>query len=340
MHRLALHDGGPREPVVHRSGLALVEELAHQHVDRAAVLRVHHDQRARLPRLAHRAEDRRVVEHEHAGVGHEELERRDALPDQLVHLLQDLVVHLADDHVEAVVGDGVLRLREPAIETLSQPLAVVLQREVDDRRGAAERGRAGPRLEVVRAEAAAERQLHVRVHVDAAGHHVAPGRVDHAVRVDGHARADRRDLLVLDHDVGLGGLGRRDDGPPLDQRPHAARLLSFWPQSVSFSRSRRAMVSRSRSASSGICSDISARSSAESATTRTWPTATTDAQRRSSFSSARSPTISPGPSVAIDSPSRDDLDRAVLDHEHVVAASSPVRTAARRRRTLPHGPNA
>ena len=122
MHCLALHDRGPREPVVHRSGLPLVQELAHQHVDRAAVLRVHHDERARLPGLAHGTEDRCVVQHEHAGVGHEELERRDALPDQLIHLLQDLVVDLADDHMEAVVGDGVLRLREPTIETLSQSL--------------------------------------------------------------------------------------------------------------------------------------------------------------------------------------------------------------------------
>ena len=88
MHRLALHDRGPREPVVHRSGLPLVQVLPHQHVDRAAVLRVHHDERARLPGLAHGTEDRRVVQHEHAGVGHEELERRDALPDQLVHLLR------------------------------------------------------------------------------------------------------------------------------------------------------------------------------------------------------------------------------------------------------------
>ena len=60
----------------------------------------------------------RIVEHEDAGIGHEQLERRDALPDQRVHLAFHLIVQLGDDHVEAVVDDGLalglLRPRLPS----------------------------------------------------------------------------------------------------------------------------------------------------------------------------------------------------------------------------------
>ena len=47
-------------------------------------------------------EDGGVVHHEHAGVGHEELEGGDALVlDHAVHVARDLVGQLAHDHVEA-----------------------------------------------------------------------------------------------------------------------------------------------------------------------------------------------------------------------------------------------
>ena len=58
---------------------ALAQRLLHQRVDDAAVLGVHADEPAVLARLEERAEDGGVVHLEHARVGHEELERRDAL---------------------------------------------------------------------------------------------------------------------------------------------------------------------------------------------------------------------------------------------------------------------
>ena len=39
----------------------------------------------------------------------------------------------------------------------------------------------------------------MRVHVDAAGHHIPIGGVDLDVGLDRHPHADRRDPLVLDH---------------------------------------------------------------------------------------------------------------------------------------------
>jgi hypothetical protein len=104
--------------------------------------------------------------------------------------------------------------------------AVVLQREVHDRRRPAERGRARPGLKVVRAEAAAERQVHVGVDVDAARHDVPIGGVDLDVGLDGHPHADRGHPLVVDHDVGLRRLGRGHDGPALDEGPHDVRAPS------------------------------------------------------------------------------------------------------------------
>jgi hypothetical protein len=70
----------------------------------------------RPPLSAHRAEDRRVVQHEHARIGHEELERRDAAVNHRVHLAQDLLVDLADDEVQPVI-DVRFRagLRQPAV---------------------------------------------------------------------------------------------------------------------------------------------------------------------------------------------------------------------------------
>ena len=90
-------------------------------VDRHAVLRVHHDQPAVLRGLLHRPEDRAVVAVEDARVGGEQLEVRDALGDELVHLGERVVGDVAHDHVEAVVDDRVaLGLRVPRVEALAQ----------------------------------------------------------------------------------------------------------------------------------------------------------------------------------------------------------------------------
>ena len=53
------------------------------HVDRVAVLGVHHDERAGLGGGLHRLEERLVVDHDGALVGHEELVGGDALVGQL-----------------------------------------------------------------------------------------------------------------------------------------------------------------------------------------------------------------------------------------------------------------
>jgi hypothetical protein len=64
------------------------QRLLHEHVDRVAVLGVHHHERTRFGRDLHRAEERLVVDHQRALVRHEELVRRDPLLGQRRELLE------------------------------------------------------------------------------------------------------------------------------------------------------------------------------------------------------------------------------------------------------------
>ena len=197
---LGLERRRARVAVVLRVGLAAGERLLHEHVDGDPVLGVHHDHRPAVGGALHRPQDLAVVAVEHAGVGHEQLEAGDALVlGEVLHRLQRLVVDAADDLVEGVV-DGALAagLAVPLGEPLVDVLAVALHGHVDDRRDAAPRRRPRAGLERVGGERAAERQLHVGVHVDPAGDHVLAGGVDHAVGAllgrlrSGRARRRRR----------------------------------------------------------------------------------------------------------------------------------------------------
>ena len=167
-----------------------------------------------------------LVEHEHAGVRHEQLERRQALSNERVHLLLHLIVQLGDDHVKAVVDDGLaLGLFHPRLPGVVQRLAAVLNREIDDRCRPAEGRRPRPALEVVSGCCAAKRHVEMRVDVDAARQHVLAGRIDHRVRLHVESRSDDRDLLVLDQDITGIAIGRSDDGAVLDECRHDGEIV-------------------------------------------------------------------------------------------------------------------
>src|SRR5690606_17955916 len=91
----------------------------------------------------------------------------------------------------------------PVVAGLDQALVAAGDDEVDDRGGAAGDARGGAGEEVVGADGAHERQLHVRVGVDAPGEDVLPGGVDDlGARGDVEALADGDDLAVAAVDVG------------------------------------------------------------------------------------------------------------------------------------------
>ena len=79
-------------------------------------------------------------------------------------------------------------LRHPVVERVPHRLAAVLDGEVDEAGGAAERGGDRAGLEVVGRVGAAERHVEVRVHVDAAGHHVLARGVDRALGLEAMRR--------------------------------------------------------------------------------------------------------------------------------------------------------
>ena len=154
------------------------------------------------------------------------LNERDALLDHRVHLDLDLIGELGDDHVEAVVDRGLaFGLLHPRFPRVMQRLAFVLDGEVDDRRGAAEGRGDGAGLEVVGRGRAAERHVHVGVHVDAAGQDVLALGVDDAIGRHRQGRADGRDLVAFDEDVADILISRRDDGAVLDENAHVAPTI-------------------------------------------------------------------------------------------------------------------
>src|SRR5579863_10070325 len=86
-----------------------------------------------------RLEDAAVVEHEHAGIGHEQLKTGYALMDQVVHLGKLSVGDVGDNAVECVVANCFAgSLPHPGIERLSQALALVLNGKVYECRRASE----------------------------------------------------------------------------------------------------------------------------------------------------------------------------------------------------------
>ena len=88
VRRLGLGLHRPRARVPDRVGLALGDGLLDDDVDRVAVLGVHHHEPAGLVRGLHDLEERLVVDHHGALVGHEELVRGDALVGQLREVLE------------------------------------------------------------------------------------------------------------------------------------------------------------------------------------------------------------------------------------------------------------
>ena len=213
----------PGERVILRRGVPLGQRLPDEHVDDTAIFGVHADRAAVLARALQRAEDRGVIQHEDAGVGHEQLERCHPLPHQRVHLVLDLIGQLRDDHVKAVIdGRAPFGLAHPRLPRVVQRLPLVLNGEIDHRRGAAERRRNRARFEIVGGGRAAERHVEMRVAVDATGKHELARRIDHAVGRDVERDADGRDALVLDEHVADVLVRGGHDCSAFDQDPHGS----------------------------------------------------------------------------------------------------------------------
>jgi hypothetical protein len=198
------------------------ERLLDEHVDRVAVLGVNHHERAGLRRHLHRPEERLIVDHQRALVGHEELVGGDPLVGQRRELLERAaLLEIGDGHVVAHV-DHLLaaRLAAPLLERLAERRSSRLDHEVDVGGRAAEGGRGLSRLDVVDRNRAAERHVEMRVGVDAAWEHVLTTRVDHPVRLLVQRLADQADRLVVDVEICDVVVRGGDDPAAFDQDRH------------------------------------------------------------------------------------------------------------------------
>ena len=216
---LSLGARGTGKRVVDGRLLAFGQGLLHDHINYGPVFGMHADERAVFRGLLHGLEDGGVIDHEHVGIGHEELEAGDTFADEVVHVFEAGVGQVGDDHVQAVVDAGLaLGLLPPGVERGAHLCSARLYGEVDDGGGAADGGGACAGEEVVGRRSATEGHVEVGVRVDAAGQKQQAGGIDNGA---GCCRGDTGTNFLnhcaVDEYVGLRGGICVDDGAVSDE---------------------------------------------------------------------------------------------------------------------------
>ena len=162
-------------------------------------------ERAVLRRLPQRLEDGGVVDHQHVGIGHEQLEAGHALAHHLVHVFETRVRQVGHDHVQAVVDAGLaLGLLPPGVERRAHLRPARLDGEVHNRRRSADRRGPRARLKIVRRRGPAERHIEMRMRVDPARQQQQPRGIHHFVRrARRNPRAHFPDHRAIDQQIRL-----------------------------------------------------------------------------------------------------------------------------------------
>ena len=222
--RLGLGEARMADRVVARRGVAARQQALDHPGDHRVVLGVDRDHRARAPG------ERQEIQHLLVGqpeqrIGHEQLERGVALPDQPRQLGHDRLARVRDDHVEGVVDH---RLPGPLAvvgDHLQHRGAAVLGGERDHRGGAAERRRDRPAIEVVGVpDPHARELLDVAVAVDPARQHQQARGVDLA-RAARQILGERDDAAAAHADVGAEGVRGGHHGAVADDEIE----VGHWP---------------------------------------------------------------------------------------------------------------
>ncbi len=129
--------------------------------------------------------------------------------------------------MERIVGHRLLRPFTPLVIRFHDVLLRTRDDEIDDHRRAARQSRRRAGLEILAGDGAHERQLHVRVRIDAARHHVLAAGVDDAgARRRFQAFAHGGNQAILAQHVGAKRLVGVDDGAAFDQYCHDELLAS------------------------------------------------------------------------------------------------------------------
>ena len=221
-----------RQGVIFGGSFALGQCALHDNVDRPAVFRVHTNHSAEVRGSRHSAKDRRIVEHEHARVRHEQLESGHAFMDERLHFLQLRVRQIRDDAMKRVVNHSLaIGLFHPGIECLMKSLAFVLNCEVDQRCRTTMRRRYRPRFEVVRALRSTERHIQMCMHIDTARHHITICGVDDVTRIFRRQVFGNCDDSAANYaHVARVGICRREHRPVANHRIEAH---VSWPPRIS-----------------------------------------------------------------------------------------------------------
>ena len=195
VHGLGLGQARMADGVVAGCGVAARQQALDHPADHRVVLGVHRDHRPLAPRQRQHRQHLLVVEAQQR-IGHEQLERGEAVPDQPRQLAHHLLARVGHDHVEGVVDHRLLRPLAIVGDHLDHRLAAMLGRERDHRGGAAIGGRDRAAEEIVGVpDPHARELLDMAVAVDAARQDQPVARIDLA-RGRGQALGQRHDAAV------------------------------------------------------------------------------------------------------------------------------------------------
>ena len=224
--RLALDLGRARQRVGFRPGHALSQQFFLQVVHQFAVFGMHGRHGTQLQAALEAGHQGVVGGHDGVLVGHEVLEAvYPVLGHKLAHLFGHLLAPPGDGDVEAIVAGAFLCPAAPGVEGVQQRLLRIGDDEIDDRGGATRKARSGAAEEVLAGHGAHERQLHVGVRVDAAGHQVLATAVENlAVGRGFEVLPDGADQAIGTQDIGGVTLFVGNHGGATDQQGHAVFL--------------------------------------------------------------------------------------------------------------------
>ena len=177
----------------------------------------------------HGPEDLAVVDHQHVGIGGEELEGADALVvDQALHVGEGLVVHVGHDHVRADIDGRDRGALVPVGKAFERAGSLHLGGEVNQRGGTAEGRRLGAGVERVGGARRPEIPVEVGMHVDPARQDQQPRRIVCGdVLAHGQIDADHADAACLHQDVGPVVVHRGHDPPVPNHGRRHRRLPSL-----------------------------------------------------------------------------------------------------------------
>ena len=176
---LGLGEARMADGVVAGRGVAARQQALDHPADHRVVLGVHRDHRPLARARAPADRQHLLVVEPQQRIGHEQLERGVAVPDQPRQLGHHLLARVGHDHVEGVVDHRLLRPLAIVGDHLDHRLAAMLGRERDHRGGAAIGGRDRAAVEVVGVpDPHARELLDMAVAVDPARQHQPAARID------------------------------------------------------------------------------------------------------------------------------------------------------------------